>query len=69
MGIVWWKFMLDWSRSILHILMKLLNFESLISQQAQEFVADLFEHWSMDTLIVCNSTIRNIYRNIFFFSL
>ena len=44
------------------ILMKLLNFESLISQQAQEFVADLFQYWSMDTLIVCrpNGTIRNI---------
>ena len=25
-----------------------LNFESLISQQAQEFVADLFQYWSMD---------------------
>ena len=38
----------------------LLNFESLISQQAEEFLADLFQYWSMDTLIVCNGTIRNI---------
>ena len=42
--------MLDYSRSILHILMNLLNFESLISQQAHEFLADLFQCWSMDRM-------------------
>ena len=41
-------------------LMNLLNFESLNSQQAREYVADLFQYWSVDTLIVCNGTINNI---------